>query len=87
MLKTLTLAVAFAGMAGVAMAQDVPSSSDECLKQAFQLAQLAEGKKLAEAKLDKIEELLTKMESHCDAKKFAEASTIAKDIKSAIEAN
>ena len=87
MLKTMTLAVAFAGIASIALAQGQPASSDECLKQAFQLAQSAETKKLADAKLDKIEELLTKMESHCDAKKFAEALVIANDIKSALDAN
>ncbi len=85
MLKTMTLALALAGVASVALAQAVPQNSDECLKQAFQLAQSAESKKLPEAKLDKIEELLTKMESHCDAKKFAEAQTIAKDIRAAID--
>lgn len=87
MLKTMTLAVAFAGIASAAVAQAPPQNSDECLKAAFQLAQSAESKKLADTKLDKIEELLTKMESHCDAKKFAEAMAIAKDIKSAIDAN
>lgn len=87
MLKTMTLAVALAGIANVAFAQAVPTTSEECLKQAFQLAQVAESKKLSEAKLDKIEELLTKMESHCDAKKFAEAKTIATDIRAAIDAN
>ena len=87
MLKTLTLAVALAGIASVAFAQTVPATSDECLKQAFQLAQSAESKKLSDEKLDKIEELLTKMESHCDAKKFAEANVIAADIKAAIDSN
>lgn len=86
MLKTLTLAVAMAGIASVAFAQAVPVNSDECLKQAFQLAQSAESKKLSDDKLDKIEELLTKMESHCDAKKFAEATVIAADIRAAIDA-
>ncbi|MEQ1710220.1 MAG: hypothetical protein ABL908_02340 [Hyphomicrobium sp.] len=87
MLKTMTLAVALAGLANVALAQAVPVNSDECLKQAFQLAQTAESKKLTEDKFDKIEELLTKMESHCDAKLFTEATTIATDIKAAIDAN
>lgn len=87
MLKTMTLAVAMAGIASLAFAQAVPASSEDCLKQAFQLAQLAESKKLSDERLDKIEELLTKMESHCDAKKLSEASAIAADIKAVIEAN
>lgn len=85
MLKTMTLAVALAGIASVALAQAIPASSEDCLKQAFQLAQTAENKNLSDDKLDKIEELLTKMESHCDAKKFPEATAIATDIKAAID--
>lgn len=85
MLKTMGLAVALAGIAGIAAAQ-APSTSDECLKSAFELAKTAEAKKLPDPQLDKIEELLTKMESHCDAKKFAEAMTIAQDIKAVIDA-
>ena len=42
-------------------------------------------RKLGEEKLDKIEDLLTKMETHCDAKQFVEAMNVAKDIKSIIE--
>ena len=58
---------------------------DECLKSASDLAQSAEDRKLTEDKLDKIEELLTKMETHCDAKQFVEAMNVAKDIKTIIE--
>ena len=35
--------------------------------------------------LDKIEEMLTKMEGHCDAKQFQDAMVVHKDIKSLIE--
>ncbi len=61
------------------------SNPDDCLKSASELALNAEEKKLAEDRLDKIEDLLEKMETHCDAKQFPEALAVAKDIKSLIE--
>lgn len=87
MLRNLALALALAGATSVAFAQappTTPASVDDCLKSAFGLAQSAEGKKLSDPELDKIEAMLTKMESHCDAKQFTEAMTIARDIKTAI---
>ncbi len=62
-----------------------PESPDQCLKAASDLAQSAEEHKLGEAQLDKIEDLLTKMESHCDAKQFLEAMAVGNDIKTLIE--
>lgn len=80
------LALAIAGASTVGFSQSAaPTTPDACLKSAFELAQSAESKKLPDPQLDKIEALLTKMESHCDAKQFAEAMVVAKDIKSAIE--
>lgn len=61
------------------------SNPDDCLKAASELAVDAEARKLAEDRLDKIEDLLVKMETHCDAKQFPEALAVAKDIKSLIE--
>lgn len=65
----------------------VPQNPDECIQAASSLAESAEAKKLAEDKLDKIEDLLVKMETHCDAKQFNEAMAVAKDIKAMIETN
>ncbi len=73
--------------AAPAEAAAAPQNPDECMQAASDLAQSAEEKKLAENKLDKIEDLLTKMETHCDAKQFVEAMGVAKDIKSMIETN
>ncbi len=64
-----------------------PQNPDECIQAATGLAEAAEAKKLSEDKLDKIEDLLTKMETHCDAKQFVEAMAVANDIKSLIDAN
>jgi hypothetical protein len=74
-------------LAGPAAAQQVqvPSSPDDCLKAAFDLAQAAEEKSLADDVLDKVEEALTRMEGHCDANQFAEAMVVAADIKTLID--
>jgi hypothetical protein len=69
------------GFSAPAFAQD----ADSCLKQAFDLAQAAEGKKLPDAQLAKVEELLAKLEGQCDAKQFAEADKTAKDVQAAID--
>jgi hypothetical protein len=68
-----------------AFAQDPAANVDDCLKQAFELAQSAEEKSLSDAKLDKLEALLTKMEGHCDQNNFKEAATVAAEIKAEIE--
>ncbi len=62
------------------------ASADDCLKNAFEIAQKAEEKKLSNTELDKIEELLTAMEGHCDANQFKEAMVVHGDIKSLIDA-
>lgn len=75
------VAVLGLGLTSPVFAQD----ADSCLKQAFDLAQAAEAKKLAESQLAKVEELLAKMEGHCDAKQFADADKTAKDVQAAID--
>jgi len=88
MLKQMVLAAGFAALlSGSALAQQAapPTTPDDCLKAAFDLAQAAEDKKLSEDKLDRIEEMLTKMETHCDANQFNEAMAVANDIKSVID--
>jgi hypothetical protein len=74
-------------LAGPAAAQQaqVPSSPDDCLKAAFDLAQAAEEKSLADDVLDKVEESLSRMEGHCDANQFSEAMAVAADIKTLID--
>lgn len=60
-------------------------SSEECMKRAFDLAETAEAKIAAEDKLDQIEDLLTRMEMHCDAKQWNEAMAVADEIQKVIE--
>lgn len=64
----------------------IHASSDVCLKQAFELAQLAEEKKMSEAEQKKMDDLLTAMEGQCDAQQFKEAAASAKDIKAMLAA-
>jgi hypothetical protein len=87
MFTRFALSAALILLANSALAQQaqLPATADDCLKAVFDLAQSAEEKQLGEDKLDKIEELLTKMESHCDANQFAEAMAVAKDVESVIQ--
>jgi hypothetical protein len=85
MITRLVAGAALAALlAGPALAQAPAASPEECLDQAFDLAQAAEKKNLDEAKLDKLEEMLTKMEAHCDVKELAEAAAVAKEIRGVI---
>lgn len=61
------------------------ANPDECIKAAFDLAQAAEDKKLSDDKIEKVDELLTKMETHCDARQFTEAMAVGRDIRTLIE--
>ena len=68
-----------------AAAPVAPGSLDDCIAAAASLGQMAESKTLAEDKLDKLDELFTKMETLCDAKNFTEAAGVAKDIKTMLD--
>jgi hypothetical protein len=84
-LKPALAAVAMIALAAGAARAETPAATPEaCLKVAFDIAQAAEGKKLTTETLDKIEAMLTKMETHCDAKQFTEAAAVAGDLKTII---
>lgn len=70
------------GVTTQAFAQDMPATADQCLKMAFDLAQSAEEKQLPDEEYKKLDDLLTTLESQCDAQQFQEASASAKDIRS-----
>jgi hypothetical protein len=85
-LKRWLLAAALGtGLGAAALAEDAPKTADDCLKKVIDLSKSAADKKLGQDKLDKLEDLLTKMEGHCEAKQFADAMTDAKDVRSAID--
>ena len=71
------------------MAQNavVISNADECLKAAFALASEAEKRQLQPQALEKLDELLTKIEAHCDANEFDEAKRVHAEIKTLIGIN
>ena len=99
MIKLVIASVLVAGLGGgdVSARAPVPSkplwepiarpvqSSEECIRHAFDLAQSAEAKIIAEDKLDQIEDLLARMEALCDAKQWDEAMAVAEDIQKVIE--
>jgi hypothetical protein len=85
MLKTLALATALSALlAGGALAQSV-DDPDECMNSTFELAQAAEDKQLSEDQSDKVEELLIKMEDHCEGNRYTEAKAVAEDLKLMID--
>jgi hypothetical protein len=61
------------------------ANPDQCLKSAFELAEKAENKKFSNDEIDKLEEMLTRMEGHCDARQYPEAQAMAKEITALIE--
>jgi hypothetical protein len=86
MLKHMVLAAALGvGLSVSAYAQDAPKNSEDCLKSSFDLAKSANDKKLADDKLAKVEEMLTKLESACEAQKFDEAAATIKEVKAVID--
>lgn len=84
MLKSFAAAFAITAALSVAAFAAPPKDADECLKQAIDLAESAEAKNLSDDKLAKIEDLLTKLEGHCETAEFTEAATVAKDIEAEI---
>jgi hypothetical protein len=85
MLKSFIAALTITGaLATSSFAADAPKDSDECLKKAISLAESAEEKKLPDDKLAKIEDLLTKLEGHCENKQFPEAASVSTEIEGVI---
>jgi hypothetical protein len=62
-----------------------PASQDACLEQAFALAEKAQGKKLAKAAQEKVENLLSDLETKCTSGDMAGAETDIKGVEAAIE--
>lgn len=87
--RVIAAAVAGLLMSGSAFAQSAapsaaPAGPEDCLKAAFELAQKAEEMKLSNEQLDKVEDLLAKMEGHCDNQQMTEAAAVADDLKAVI---
>jgi hypothetical protein len=80
MIKRLVIAAALPLALTTAALAETPANSEDCLKAALEIAQSAEQKQLSNEQLDKVEEMLSRMEAHCDAAQFKEAAAVAKDI-------
>lgn len=100
MIKRLILvAAACAALTGASFAQEKPAEQEQpaaadtaidpaveaCLQKAFELAQSAEQKKLSDADLDQLEQMLSKMEAHCDAKEEDAADKVGGEIQAMLE--
>lgn len=60
-------------------------SVDACLKHASALGQAAEERKLSEDRLEDIDDLLLRMETFCDARRFTEAAATAEEIAAELD--
>jgi len=79
MLKRFALAGAFvAGLATSAFAVSVPKDVNGCLDTSLELFKSAES--LSDDKKAKVEELLGKLEGHCDSKQFDKAQSVADEV-------
>lgn len=92
--RTIALAAMLGLAAGAVRAEDQPASSreapqvnnaEDCRRVGLDLAQIAEDKKLPDAKLDTLEDLMGRMTDFCAEQKFVEANALAKDMKTLIE--
>lgn len=86
MLKTIAAAAALPITIAVltpAMAAP-PANQDACNSLAFNLAEKAAAKKLAEADAVKVDELIGKLEGQCSDGKLADAEATAKGIEAVV---
>jgi predicted nucleic acid-binding protein len=82
--RLVSTVIVGAFLAGAAHAQ--ATADNQCEQVALELARAAEAKQLSDDKLDRIEDLLGKMEDLCDDNRVAEAMAVARDIEAEINA-
>ena len=64
---------------------ETPATAEACMEAAANLSSAAEGKAFTDDKLDRLEQLFSKMETLCDGKQFAEAMVVGNDIKTILD--
>ncbi len=85
MLKSIVLSVVLAtGLALAAQAADAPAT-DDCMKQAFDLADAAEAKQLPDGALAKLDGMFNELEKHCKALELPQARAQAAKIRTFID--
>lgn len=82
--RLLVATAAVMATVSLASAADTPSDTKSCMEQVFALAQTAQTNKLADDKLTKAEELMTKMEDYCTAEKFADAAKVSEELSQVV---
>jgi hypothetical protein len=82
-LTSLALAMITASPTFAQTNQDA-AEGGACMQSALELAKTAEGKKLPDDKVEKLEAMLAVMEGHCAAKRQALADDLASEIKALI---
>jgi len=68
-------------------AAETVGSAEACMDAAATLGTSAEGKTFTDDKLDRLDQLFSKMETLCDGRQFTEAMAIARDIKTVLDGN
>ena len=71
--------------AGPAFAADEPKSSEECFKALDTIAQAAEAKELDNAMIEKVGEMLTKLDSQCDAGQLKDAMATMNELEATLK--
>jgi hypothetical protein len=75
------------GAASTAGTADTPQTADACIAAAAELGEVAEGKGLADDKLEKLDQLFSRLEALCDGQQFKEAMAVAGDIRTLLDGN
>jgi hypothetical protein len=60
--------------------------TDDCMKSAYDLADVAEKKQLPDATLEKLDGMFNTMEKHCKALELPQAQAMAQQIKTLVDA-
>jgi hypothetical protein len=86
MRNTILIASLVAALsAGSAYAADQPANSEACFKALDAIAQGAEAKDLDDAMIEKVGEMLTKLDSQCDAGQLAEAKATMDELEGVLK--
>lgn len=88
MITRVVLAAAASSLllAGPAPAQPMqPVSPDQCLDTAAAIADEVDQKELSNDEADLLEQLIERMEHHCEAMEFAEAMTVYDELKALLD--
>ncbi|MEL6216297.1 MAG: hypothetical protein AAFQ99_11555 [Pseudomonadota bacterium] len=82
--KSATAGAAVLALLGVVATSAAANEKQSCLKSTFEVAQTAQTKSPNEGQLQKLEALLTEIETACEAGKFGEADTKRKALASLV---